>query len=221
MHVTKINPASQHKRTIATTQSKIVTALVMMIPLLAISAAPGISMKTEKKMDKAANAADTVYKFEATGLDGKNVDLSQYRGEVLLIVNTASRCGFTPQYKQLEQLHEKYEGKGLSILGFPCNQFGQQEPGDNEAIGSFCQKNYGVKFKMFSKIDVNGKSEHPLYKFLKEKAPGVLGSEAIKWNFTKFLVDRSGHVVKRYAPDVNPLDISPEIEKLLAAAPNG
>lgn len=178
-------------------------------------------MKTEKKMENATDTADTVYKFEATGLDGKNVDLSQYRGDVLLIVNTASRCGFTPQYKQLEQLHEKYDGKGLAILGFPCNQFGQQEPGDNEAIGSFCQKNYGVKFKMFGKIDVNGKNEHPLYKFLKEKAPGVLGSEAIKWNFTKFLVDRSGHVVKRYAPDVNPLDISPEIEKLLAAAPGG
>ncbi len=164
-------------------------------------------------MESAANTG-TVYQFHAQGLDGKDVDLDQYRGKVLLIVNTASQCGFTPQYKQLEQLHEKYKNN-FAILGFPCNQFGQQEPGNSEAIGAFCTKNYGVQFKMFSKIDVNGKNEHPLYKYLKEKAPGVLGSEAIKWNFTKFLVDGSGHVVKRYAPDVNPLDISPDIEKLL------
>lgn len=157
-----------------------------------------------------------IYAFSAKSLDGEEIQFKQYKGKVLLIVNTASKCGFTPQYTELEQLHEKYADKGLVVLGFPCNQFGQQEPGDSSEIANFCQRNYGVKFQMFSKIDVNRSSEHPLYKFLKEKAPGVLGSEAIKWNFTKFLVDRNGNVVKRYAPSVKPVEISGDIDKQLA-----
>lgn len=192
--------------------------LALSVPVAAVWVTPSIAIETEKQMEKTTEP-DSVYDFKAVGLDGNEVDLSQYKGRVLLIVNTASQCGFTPQYAQLEQLHEKYDGKGLSILGFPCNQFGHQEPGDSAEIGSFCEKNFGVKFKMFSKIDVNGKDEHPLYKYLKDKAPGLLGSEGIKWNFTKFLVDKSGHVVKRYAPNVNPLDIGQDIEKELDQAP--
>jgi glutathione peroxidase len=157
-----------------------------------------------------------IYDFTAKALDGSEVRFDRYRGQVLLVVNTASGCGFTPQYTGLEQLHEKYGDNGLAILGFPCNQFGQQEPGDSAQIAGFCQSTYGVKFQMFSKIDVNGESEHPLYRYLKEKAPGILGSEGIKWNFTKFLVDRGGNVVKRYAPNVDPLDISADIERELA-----
>lgn len=156
-----------------------------------------------------------VYGFSAKSLDGKEIDMSTYQGKVMLIVNTASQCGFTPQYGDLEKLHEKYADKGLTVVGFPCNQFGAQEPGSSSEIANFCQRNYGVKFQMMEKIDVNGKTEHPLYKFLKEHAPGVLGSEAIKWNFTKFLIDKKGNVVKRYAPSVNPADISTDIEREL------
>lgn len=157
----------------------------------------------------------TVYDFKAKSLDGKEIDFSDYKGDVLLIVNTASQCGFTPQYQGLESLQKKFEAKGLKVLGFPCNQFGQQEPGDNNAIANFCQKNFGVTFQMFEKIDVNGKSAHPLYAYLTSKAPGILGSEGIKWNFTKFLVDKNGHVIKRFAPNVAPEDLEPEIEKVL------
>ncbi len=159
--------------------------------------------------------AETVYDFKAKALDGTDVDLSKYKGDLILIVNTASECGFTPQYQGLQELHEKYAAQGLKVLGFPCNQFGGQEPGDGAKIGSFCQRNYGVEFQMFDKVDVNGKDAHPLYKYLTSAAPGVLGTEAIKWNFTKFLVDRSGKVLKRYAPDVNPQNIAPDIDKLL------
>lgn len=165
----------------------------------------------------AAGTANSVYQFHAKGLDGKDIDLSAYKGKVLLIVNTASKCGFTPQYAELEQLHEKFAGKGLQVIGFPCDQFGHQEPGNNEEIATFCQRNYGVQFQMMDKIDVNGEHAHPLYKFLKDKAPGALGSEAIKWNFTKFLVDKNGNVVKRYAPQVKPLEITEDIEKELSA----
>lgn len=158
---------------------------------------------------------ESIYDFRVKALDGKDIDLSSYKGEVMLIVNTASKCGFTKQYAGLEDLHKKYEPKGLKVLGFPCNQFGGQEPGDSSEIATFCQKNYGVDFQMFEKIDVNGKNAHPLYKYLTSTAPGALGTEAIKWNFTKFLVDRKGNIIKRYAPDVKPEDISGDIEKQL------
>ncbi|CAM2145911.1 Hydroperoxy fatty acid reductase gpx1 [Pararobbsia alpina] len=158
---------------------------------------------------------DQIYSFSANALDGTPVPLERYRGKVLLIVNTASECGFTPQYEGLQKLHEKFGANGLEILGFPCNQFGKQEPGDAAQIGAFCEKNYGVTFQMFDKIEVNGDGAHPLYKFLKDQAPGVLGIESIKWNFTKFLVDRSGAVKERYAPMTKPDAIEKDIEKLL------
>ena len=158
-----------------------------------------------------------VFDFQATSLDGKAVDLAQYRGKVLLIVNTASKCGFTPQYQGLETLHRELNARGLAVLGFPCNQFGSQEPGTEEEIGAFCEKNYGVRFPMFAKVDVNGDNAHPLFKHLKAEAPGILGLEAIKWNFTKFLIGRDGKVVKRYAPQTKPEEIAGDVEKALAA----
>jgi glutathione peroxidase len=157
----------------------------------------------------------SIYDFSAHTLDGKPVSLKEYAGKVLLVVNTASKCGFTPQYEGLEALHQKFRDRGLEVLGFPCNQFGAQEPGTADEIGSFCQKNYGVSFPMFEKIDVNGDGAHPLYRWLKSSAKGVLGSEGIKWNFTKFLVDRQGQVVERFAPTTKPEDLQPNIEKLL------
>lgn len=159
----------------------------------------------------------TAYDFNATALDGQQVDLARYRGKALLIVNTASACGFTPQYQGLEELQRRYADQGLVVLGFPCNQFGRQEPGSEAEIGAFCEKNYGVTFPMFAKIDVNGDDAHPLFRFLKGEAPGVLGTEAIKWNFTKFLVNKDGAVVKRYAPATKPKELKGDIEKLLAA----
>jgi glutathione peroxidase len=155
------------------------------------------------------------FDFQASSLDGKPVDLAQYRGKVLLIVNTASKCGFTPQYQGLETLHRELHGRGLEVLGFPCNQFGGQEPGSEEEIGAFCEKNYGVSFPMFAKVDVNGDQAHPLFQHLKAEAPGVLGTEGIKWNFTKFLIGRDGKVVKRYAPQTKPEEIAGDAEKLL------
>ncbi|HEU4485533.1 MAG TPA: glutathione peroxidase [Povalibacter sp.] len=157
----------------------------------------------------------TVYDFDAHLLNGQPIRLDQYRDKALLVVNTASKCGFTPQYAGLEQLYERYRDRGLVVLGFPCNQFGEQEPGSAEEIGAFCQKNYGVSFPVFEKIDVNGDNAHPLYRWLKEAAPGVLGSKSIKWNFTKFLVDRSGHVKARYAPTTRPEDLAGDIEAVL------
>jgi glutathione peroxidase len=156
-----------------------------------------------------------VYDFSLTDIHGKPQSLGQYKDKVLLIVNTASQCGFTPQYKGLETLYKKMHARGLEVLGFPCNQFGAQEPGGEEEIESFCEVNYGVTFPMFAKIDVNGKNAAPLYEYLKTAKPGLLGSEAIKWNFTKFLVDRKGKVVERYAPKVEPEAIAADIEKLL------
>ena len=156
-----------------------------------------------------------VYDFAATTLQGQEKKLAEYKGEVLLIVNTASKCGFTPQYEGLESLYKDLHGKGLTVLGFPCNQFGKQEPASEDEIGAFCQKNYGVSFPMFSKIDVNGDAAHPLYKFLKDEKPGVLGTKRIKWNFTKFLVNRAGKVVQRFAPTDKPEAIRGPIEKLL------
>ncbi len=157
----------------------------------------------------------SIYDFSATTLEGKPASLKDYAGKVLLVVNTASKCGFTPQYEGLEALYEQYRERGLMVLGFPCNQFGAQEPGTADEIGSFCQKNYGVTFPMFEKIDVNGDAAHPLYRWLKSSAKGVLGSEGIKWNFTKFLVDRHGQVIERFAPTTQPEDLKPNIEKLL------
>ena len=150
-----------------------------------------------------------------TAADGSPTDLSAHQGKVLLVVNVASKCGFTPQYEGLEALHRRYSGKGFEVLGFPCNQFGAQEPGNAEEIANFCSLTYDVTFPLLGKIDVNGPNAAPLYKHLKKEAPGVLGSEAIKWNFTKFLVDRSGKVVKRYAPQTKPEDIARDIEALL------
>ncbi|MCS7102118.1 MAG: glutathione peroxidase [Burkholderiaceae bacterium] len=159
----------------------------------------------------------TVYDFSATTIDGRQQPLSAYKGKVLLIVNTASQCGFTPQYAGLQTLHERYFDRGFAVLGFPCNQFGAQEPGNEQQIAQFCETRYGVSFPLFAKVDVNGDAAHPLFVHLKAAAPGLLGSEAIKWNFTKFLVDRSGRVVKRYAPQTDPLSITPDIEALLAS----
>lgn len=157
----------------------------------------------------------TLYDIEARTIDGETMSLRDFAGKVLLIVNVASKCGFTPQYQGLEALHEKYAGRGLAILGFPCNQFGAQEPGSESDIAAFCSASYGVRFPMFAKIDVNGGHAHALYKLLKREAPGLLGSEAIKWNFTKFLVDRSGKVLKRYAPTDTPQSIEKDIEAAL------
>jgi glutathione peroxidase len=157
----------------------------------------------------------TIYDFAVNDLHGKERKLAQFKDQVLLIVNTASKCGFTPQYKGLEQLYQKMHARGLEVLGFPCNQFGAQEPGDAQAIESFCEINYGVTFPLFAKINVNGAKAAPLYRYLKKEKPGLLGSEAIKWNFTKFLVDRKGNVVERYAPNVEPAAIAGDIEKLL------
>ncbi|HNA80632.1 MAG TPA: glutathione peroxidase [Turneriella sp.] len=161
--------------------------------------------------------AQTIHEFSAATLGGKEKSLAEYKGKVVLIVNTASKCGFTPQYAGLEAIYEKYKDQGFVILGFPCNQFGAQEPGSESEIEQFCQVNYGVKFPMFGKIDVNGSNAHPLYKFLTSEKPGILGLEAIKWNFTKFLIDKDGNPVKRYAPNTKPEDIAGDIEKLLKA----
>ncbi len=160
--------------------------------------------------------AAPIYDFKANGLDGKPIDLAQYQGKVLLIVNTASECGFTPQYKGLEAVYEQFKDRGVVVLGFPCNQFGGQEPGGSEEIGSFCERNFGVTFPLFEKVEVNGDSAHPLFEHLKEKAPGLLGSKAIKWNFTKFLVQKDGTVFGRYAPTTKPEEMMADIEKLLA-----
>jgi glutathione peroxidase len=158
-----------------------------------------------------------VFDFQANALDGTPIDLAQYRGKVLLIVNTASACGYTPQYEGLQTLYRLMHERGLEVLGFPCNQFGHQEPDGEAAIGAFCEKNYGVSFPMFAKVDVNGDAAHPLWKHLKEAAPGLLGTEAIKWNFTKFLVGRDGKVIHRYAPQTTPEDMADEVEQALQA----
>jgi glutathione peroxidase len=158
----------------------------------------------------------SVYDFEARDIRGEPVPLARFRGQPLLIVNTASACGFTPQFAGLEELHRTYGGRGLAVLGFPCNQFGAQDPGSNEEIASFCQANYGVSFPMMEKIEVNGAQAHPLYRWLTAEAPGLLGSKAIKWNFTKFLVGKDGQVIRRYAPQDKPETLAKDIEAVLA-----
>lgn len=159
----------------------------------------------------------TIYDFSAEKLEGGEQSLADYQGKVVLIVNTASKCGFTPQFEGLEKVFEQYTSQGFVVLGFPCNQFAHQDPATNSEIGEFCQRNYGVSFPMFAKIDVNGKDAHPLYKFLTKEAKGLLGSESVKWNFTKFLVGRDGNVIGRYAPTTKPEDMVKDIEKALSA----
>jgi len=156
-----------------------------------------------------------IYQFEAELLDGKNKSFADYEGKVLLIVNTASKCGFTPQFAGLEKLYEKYKGQGLEVLGFPCNQFGGQDPGSNDQIGAYCQKNYGVTFPMFSKVDVKGPEAHILFRYLTNNSKGILGN-GIKWNFTKFLIGKDGKVVNRFAPTTKPEDLENEVQAALA-----
>ena len=157
-----------------------------------------------------------IYQFEAELLEGETKALADYKGKVMLIVNTASKCGFTPQFAGLEKLYEKYKAQGLEVLGFPCNQFGGQDPGTNKEIGAFCQRNYGVSFPMFAKIDVKGPEAHVIFRFLTREAKGILGSRNIKWNFTKFLVGRNGEVLGRYAPTTKPDALEADIENALA-----
>ncbi|OZI74761.1 glutathione peroxidase [Bordetella genomosp. 12] len=159
----------------------------------------------------------TLYDFSATSLAGEQLPLAQWRGQVVLVVNVASHCGFTPQYSGLEELQQRFADQGFTVLAFPCNQFGRQEPGDATEIRQFCDTQYGVTFPLFAKIDVNGADAHPLYRWLKEQKPGVLGTEAIKWNFTKFLVGRDGQVIARYAPTDAPVSLADAIEQALSA----
>jgi glutathione peroxidase len=158
---------------------------------------------------------DSVYGFKVRTIDGRETDLGEFKGRFLLIVNVASKCGFTPQYAGLEALYRKYKDAGLVVLGFPCNQFGGQEPAGEKEIKSFCELNYGVSFPMFAKVDVNGAAAHPLYKYLKNEKRGILFTKRIKWNFTKFLVDRNGRVIKRFSPSTKPETISDELSKLI------
>jgi len=160
-------------------------------------------------------ASETIYSFSAKDIKGQEVSMDDYRGKVLLIVNTASKGGFTPQFEGLQSLHDELGERGFEVLGFPCNQFMNQDPGNDDAISQFCSLNYGVSFPMFAKIEVNGDGTHPLFRFLKREAKGLMGSEKVKWNFTKFLVNRDGQVVRRYAPTAKPADIRADIEKLL------
>lgn len=156
-----------------------------------------------------------IYEFKVKDIKQQEHSLDEFRDKVMLIVNTASKCGFTPQYKGLQELYDQYHVRGLEVMGFPCNQFGAQEPGSNDEIASFCEMNFGVNFPMFDKVEVNGENAHPLYKYLSEAKPGLLNTKAIKWNFTKFLVDRQGNVIERFAPNTEPAAIAEAIEKLL------
>lgn len=160
--------------------------------------------------------SENIYQFKCNDINHQERELKEFEGKVLLIVNTASKCGFTPQYKELEALYQRFKSKGFEVLAYPCNQFMSQEPGDSSEIAGFCEKNYGVSFPLFEKIEVNGDNTHPLFEYLKKGAPGALNSTAIKWNFTKFLVDQSGIVLKRYSPRCSPEKIAPEVEELLA-----
>lgn len=160
--------------------------------------------------------ASSIYEFSTSTLSGQRIDFSDFKNKVVLVVNTASKCGFTPQYEGLQELHEKYADKGLVVIGFPCNQFGAQEPGSAEDISGFCELNYGVDFTMSEKVDVNGSNAHPLFQYLTSEAKGLLGTEMIKWNFTKFLIGKDGAPRKRYAPTTKPSDLTKDIESLLA-----
>jgi glutathione peroxidase len=175
----------------------------------------GAKMGALKNNDKGILMTAAIYEFEVKTINGETVELGSYENQVMLIVNTASKCGFTPQYEGLEELYAEYKEQGLAVLGFPCNQFGRQEPGSESEIAEFCQLNYGVSFPMFGKIDVNGNDADPLFKYLKKSQKGLLGSEKIKWNFTKFLVNREGEVISRFAPTVKPKDLAKDIESML------
>ncbi|WHY95576.1 glutathione peroxidase [Peribacillus simplex] len=157
----------------------------------------------------------SIYEFEVNKINGETISLEEYRGKVMIIVNTASKCGFSPQYDDLQSLYVQYKEDGVVVLGFPCNQFLNQEPGDDLEIDSYCKLNHGITFPMFAKVNVNGKDAHPLFSYLTENAPGVMGSKSIKWNFTKFLIDRNGNIVSRYAPKTKPLEMEEDIKKLL------
>ncbi len=159
---------------------------------------------------------NTIYQYSALNNQGEEIALNKFKGKVVLITNTASACGFTPQYEGLQRLYEEYQQQGLAVLAFPCNQFGQQEKGNNDEIQQFCNLRFNIKFPLFAKVNVNGNNAHPLFTFLKNAAPGILGTKAIKWNFTKFLINRQGEVIKRFAPTVKPEMIKADIEKLLA-----
>jgi glutathione peroxidase len=172
----------------------------------------GLTSAVVLNLENDGASAMNLYEFHATSIKGADIPLSSYKGNVLLIVNVASKCGFTPQYEALEKLYRKYKNNGFAVLGFPSNQFGGQEPGSESEIETFCQSNYGVTFPMFAKIDVNGSNVHPLYRFLTKAKPGILGTKRIKWNFTKFLVDREGNVIKRFAPQEKPESFDREIE---------
>lgn len=165
--------------------------------------------------NKGVEMDNTIYNFEVIDINGETTNLEKYKNNVILVVNVASKCGFTPQYDGLQKLYDKYKDQGLVILGFPCNQFGSQEPGTNEEIKEFCSTNYGVKFPMFDKINVNGENTHPLYKYLKNEAPGSLNTKAIKWNFTKFLIDKNGKVIDRFSSATSPEQLDPKVKELL------
>ena len=182
---------------------------------LKMNANSGYDVSLLNDNDKGVFMTADIYEFEVQAITGDKAGLEKYKNQVMLIVNTASKCGFTPQYEGLETLYEKYKDQGLVVLGFPCNQFGGQEPGSESDIEEFCQLNYGVSFPMFAKVDVNGDDADPLFKYLKKSQKGILGSEKIKWNFTKFLVNRNGEVVGRFAPTVKPKDLTRDIESLL------
>lgn len=165
--------------------------------------------------EKTGTENSPIYNFSATAIDGAKRSFAEFRGQIVLIVNTASHCGYTPQYAGLEALYRQFKDMGLVVLGFPCNQFGAQEPGTEAEIAQFCQLNYGITFPMFARIDVNGPDAHPLYRYLTRAKAGLFGTEAVKWNFTKFLVDREGRVVGRYAPQATPAELAREVQKLL------
>lgn len=189
--------------------------------LAAESAGGGKASGKEQKKAKGGAMQKTIYDFTVKDAEGGEYKLSELKGKVVLVVNVASKCGFTPQYKGLEELYAKYSAQGLAVIGFPCNQFGGQEPGTNAEIQHFCRLNYGVTFPVMGKLEVNGAGADPLYVHLKNSAPGLLGSEAIKWNFTKFLVDRTGKVIARYAPATKPEELAQDIEKALARPADG
>jgi glutathione peroxidase len=204
---------------ISASTAALASCLTYIVPLIqpfaSIGAAEAADHDANQTAKHSAKSEDKkvaeIYTFKAKALDGKEIELSRYKGDVVLIVNTASECGFTPQYEGLEALNKKYAARGLKVLGFPCNQFGAQEPGDSKAIGTFCKKNYGVDFQMFEKIDVNGKDADPIYRYL----TGCTGNKPIGWNFTKFLIDRKGNIVKRFDSAVKPEDLTSDIEKQL------
>lgn len=189
--------------------------IIVALLLIGAIAIYGMSQSGKTKTSiKPLDEESAFYLLKANAIDGQEISMEKYRGKVVLIVNTASKCGLTPHYEGLEKLHKLFSDKGLAVLGFPCNQFSNQEPGTNEEIAAFCSMNYGVSFQMFSKIDVNGENTHPVFKFLKAEKGGIMGDD-IKWNFTKFLLDRKGNVVKRYAPTTQPESIIADIEQLL------